>query len=121
MMTWHKYDFVPDSYSQNMMMWHKYDFVPIIYVGCAETPVLHLLTPFVGLSKPVSMPFPSLNISELEGSENRETANRNRSLPSPTMQKSDPIQIFRRRTPFVGLSNPVSMPFHSLNISELEY
>ena len=117
------------------------------------------------------MPFPSLNISELEGSENRETANRNRSLPSPTMQKykgpirsvllsrpsiifqtsagrtlligpdfqsvlepklasffrrswpshaSDPIQIFRRRTPFVGLSKPVSMPFPSLNISELE-
>ena len=121
------------------------------------------------------MPFPSLNISELEGSENRETANRNRSLPSPNNAKKlgtnqkrsfiqafynfptsagrtlligpdfqsvlepklasflrrfdgrsrpshayDPIQIFRRRTPFIGLSKPVSMPFPSLNISELE-
>ena len=44
-------------------------------------------TPFVGRSKPVSMFFFSLNISELDGSENREKANRNRSLPSRTMQK----------------------------------
>ena len=41
MMTWHKYDFVPDSYSQNMMTWHKYDFVPLIYVGGVETLIIY--------------------------------------------------------------------------------
>ena len=42
-MKWHKYDFVSDSYSQNMMTWHKYDFAPLMYGGSAVTPVLYLL------------------------------------------------------------------------------